>query len=207
MNLQDYRKRKFRTIKAFAMAYGCSPSKAGMLLNGRYHLTLSKEEVVKIAALLGIPFETCVEACNESYAQHMGYKGDTWRHRKRRYKGRFHEELHARWQYVDDLLKGAEQARKSGDWASWHKTYSDFDEGHKEQQSSNGSPQQQWKGSPLNCFTLLDLPMTATPEQIKAAFRAKVKQSADGKGGYKGDMDTLVNAKEVALKYVESRKG
>lgn len=39
----------------------------------------------------------------------------------------------------------------------------------------------------------------ATQEQIKQAFRSKVKAASDGKGGYKGDMDILTKAKERAL--------
>ena len=48
-------------------------------------------------------------------------------------------------------------------------------------------------------YSLLGLSTTDkhTAEEIKAAFRAKVKESATGDGGYHGDMDTLVKAKGV----------
>jgi len=45
----------------------------------------------------------------------------------------------------------------------------------------------------------LGLTNTATPEQVKTAFRNRVKAAADGCGGYRGDMDLLVTAKEKAL--------
>jgi hypothetical protein len=45
----------------------------------------------------------------------------------------------------------------------------------------------------------LGLSSNATPEQVKQTFRNRVKAAADGKGGYRGDMDLLVTAKEKAL--------
>jgi len=50
-------------------------------------------------------------------------------------------------------------------------------------------------------FTVLGLVPSATTQDIKKAFRTKVKAAHDGNGGYKGDMDELVKAKEVALEY------
>lgn len=44
----------------------------------------------------------------------------------------------------------------------------------------------------------------ATEEQIRTAFRTKVKQAADGRGGYKGDMDALTRAKEKALSFLKT---
>ena len=40
-----------------------------------------------------------------------------------------------------------------------------------------------------------------TEAEIKAAFRAKVKQAATGNGNYQGDMDALTRAKERALQF------
>lgn len=56
--------------------------------------------------------------------------------------------------------------------------------------------------SSLDCFNALGLDSNATEQDIKIAFREKVKASADGKGGYAGDMDKLTQAKEQALNYV-----
>ncbi len=53
-------------------------------------------------------------------------------------------------------------------------------------------------------FKVLDLQPGATIQDIKKGFRAKVKTAHDGNGGYKGDMDELVKAKEVALEYAGS---
>lgn len=47
---------------------------------------------------------------------------------------------------------------------------------------------------------LLDLKEVGKKEDIMVAFKAKVKSSATGDGGYKGDMDDLVKAKEALLK-------
>lgn len=46
----------------------------------------------------------------------------------------------------------------------------------------------------------LDVSFLATDQQIKEAFRKKVKELSDGFGGYNGDMDFLVKVKELALR-------
>jgi len=53
----------------------------------------------------------------------------------------------------------------------------------------------------MHAFTLLNLPLEATAEQIQQAFRARVKGAFDGQGGYNEDMDRLVQAKEHALAF------
>lgn len=53
--------------------------------------------------------------------------------------------------------------------------------------------------SRANALAYLGLSLNASRDVILATFRAKVKASADGKGGYTGDMDLLVKAKEKAL--------
>jgi hypothetical protein len=53
----------------------------------------------------------------------------------------------------------------------------------------------------LQAFEVLGLPLEATVEQILQAFRARVKEASDGQGGYRGDMDRLVQAKELALDF------
>jgi hypothetical protein len=50
-----------------------------------------------------------------------------------------------------------------------------------------------------NALAYFNLPYTATRTDIMRAFRAKVKSSTDGKGGYTIDMDLLVKIKEKAL--------
>jgi hypothetical protein len=52
-------------------------------------------------------------------------------------------------------------------------------------------------------FAVLGLTPNATREEVMQAFRQKVKAMADGKGGYTGDMDKLIKAKEQALKCLE----
>lgn len=51
----------------------------------------------------------------------------------------------------------------------------------------------------VDALKFLGLSEGATVDEIKSAFRAKVKAAADGHGGYKGDMDVLTQAKEKAL--------
>lgn len=48
-------------------------------------------------------------------------------------------------------------------------------------------------------LTFLGLTRYATSDEIKSAFRLKVKSASDGRGGYTVDMDQLVTAKEKAL--------
>jgi hypothetical protein len=52
-------------------------------------------------------------------------------------------------------------------------------------------------------FGKLGLTSGASRKDVIRAFREKVKAMADGKGGYIGDMDALVQAKEQALKCLE----
>lgn len=57
-----------------------------------------------------------------------------------------------------------------------------------------------------DAYKTLGLAGSPSAEQVREAFRAKVKAAADGKGGYRGDMDKLRKAKEAALQYAESRR-
>lgn len=50
-----------------------------------------------------------------------------------------------------------------------------------------------------SALTFLGLTISASRQDILKAFRDKVKASSDGKGGYTGDMDLFVKAKEKAL--------
>lgn len=54
-------------------------------------------------------------------------------------------------------------------------------------------------------FKELGIAPTRDIEKIRQAFRMKVKASATGDGGYKGDMDKLTKAKEAALQYAEAK--
>lgn len=49
----------------------------------------------------------------------------------------------------------------------------------------------------------LGISKAETREQVIKAFRDRVKAHADGQGGYVGDMDQLVQAKEYALQHVK----
>jgi Large polyvalent protein associated domain 29 len=66
--------------------------------------------------------------------------------------------------------------------------------------SSNLKTQQRAAlASKYAALAYLGLPSRATEAAIKLAFRNKVRAMADGKGGYIGDMDFLVQVKEKAL--------
>jgi hypothetical protein len=205
MNLQEYRKRKFRYIKDFAAASGYGSSKASGILRGLYHMTLSKDEVRHVASVLGISFVECADACDNTYAELKGYKAyrDDWKKTARTHKG-----IWARWQWEDILLRDTKKAAESGDWTEYRKKYwtdETFARGKGGSwSSSDGSTWSHTSGhttstADQDCFSVLGVPSTATVTQIKAAFRAKVKAASDGKGGFHGDMDKLVQAKEQAL--------
>lgn len=67
--LQDLRKAKFSTIKAFALACGFSTSKASTVLQGRHANAISTDEVRHIAGVLGVSFQEFVAAQSTSYAE------------------------------------------------------------------------------------------------------------------------------------------
>ncbi len=184
MDLQDYRKRKFKTIKAFAEAYGCSASTAGHILQGRHHRTLRQSDVSLLAEVLDVSFDECVDACDNSAYEFIKpfRQFEHWKEQ---------DGLKAHWAYIEELLHNTQKAKDTGDWYQWQRQYQD--------------PIDRLFGPLLaeECFRQLGLSASATPEQIKQAFRNKVKAMADGKGGYRGDMDVLVQAKEKALKLAE----
>lgn len=196
MTLQDYRLRKFKTIKAFAEAYGCGATKASGILNGHYHLTLSRSEVGHLAFVLGIDFVACADACDETYAQLNHYKGDAWKRTAKTYKG-----IWARWAWEEGLLKDTRRASVTNDWAAYREKYIT-----RNSSSANEKPKQSPPRMPETCFSILGIASTATVAQIKSAFVAKVKAASDGRGGFTGDMDKLTLAKEQALAYVGRRK-
>lgn len=204
--LQSLRKAKYKTIKQFAMAYGCSQSKASMILQGRYQTTLTKDEVVQLAALFEVPFDTCIAACNASYAE--------WKEKNNYPPMRESnvDSLKKRWAWEEKLRKDTEEAAKSGDWTHWRFTFGYSSSGAS--WGTSGSSHNHNSGSthfyksttPLqSCYQLLGISQNATEAQIKQAFRQKVKQMHDGNGGYTGDMDELTKAKEQALKQLTAR--
>jgi tRNA C32,U32 (ribose-2'-O)-methylase TrmJ len=86
----------------------------------------------------------------------------------------------------------------------WHQEQQAGQHSYKQQTASFNQP-----GVPSHiqhAFTLLDLNLDATTEQIRQAFRERVKRAADGKGGYRTDMDKLVQAKELALAFQQGQQ-
>ncbi|SRR5579875_1285588 len=191
--LQEYRKRKYWTIKDFAMDYGCGATKASGILRGLYHETLSKDEVKHLANVLGISFVECADACDVTFAELKHLKGDAWKKTARTHRG-----IWARWQYEELLARDGKRAAQSGDWRAFRWKYLPHEE---EKRQTQERPNY----APATCWQILGIPASATPELIKAAFRAKVKAASDGKGGYREDMDRLVQAKEQALAFAGRR--
>lgn len=198
--LQDLRKAKFKTIKLFSLAYGCSTSKASGILHGNYHKTLTKDEVIKLAALFEVPFETCIAACDASYAE--WYCG-TPQH---------NDLLKNRWAWEEEIRQSAEQAAKTNDWSFFR--FSRFSFNYQDETgkywNTTGSSQNYDSGStgwhttitPISsCYALLGVSQNATEAQIKQAFREKVRLAHKGNGDYAGDMDKLTRAKEQALRF------
>ena len=75
MNLQDIKKERGLKNRDIARALNCSPSKAGMILQGRYIHVYHDEEIEQLATLLGITFERCWFAMCESYNALLGTPG------------------------------------------------------------------------------------------------------------------------------------
>lgn len=67
--LQDLRKAKFGTVKAFAQACGFSVSKASTVLQGRHISVITPNEVRHIAGVLGASFQEFTDAQAASYSQ------------------------------------------------------------------------------------------------------------------------------------------
>lgn len=202
LTLQDLRKQsQFATTKALAAAYGCSASKMGMILQGRYHRTITKDEVVQLAALFEVPFESCVSACNASWSELK--KRNKWSE----YDAEF-ESLQKRWEWEETVRKGAEEAAKTNDWSFFTRFSFNYQDETGKHWNSTGSTQNDASGStrwyttitPVSsCYAVLGVSQDATETEIKRAFRAKVKLAHKGNGDYAGDMDKLTKAKEQAL--------
>jgi len=205
--LQDLRKSKYKTIKQFAMAYGCSASKASMILQGRHQMVLSKDDVVKLAALFEVPFESCVKACDASYAE--------FKLKNNQCNGEL-DTLKKRWEWYETLRNGAEQAKQTDDWSFFRFSrfeFHSYDARTGQHWHTSGSTQDNASGdgyihvhtTPVSsCYALLGISQDATEAQIKQAFRDKVK-AAHSDGDFTGDMDKLVQAKEQALAGLKAR--
>lgn len=172
--LQQLRKAKYRTIADFAAAYGCSISTASRILQGRHQHTLTRSQVSRLASLLGVSFKECVEACNQSWVE---FRGWTWEEREHSDP----EYLEERWLRGDQIAE---------EMLAWFKR--------------GGSTPFSFVSSldGIEALRTLGLRYGATEQDIKAAFRAKVKAlAASGYmvEGKKVDMDTLTQAKEKAL--------
>lgn len=187
--LQDLRKRRFRTIKLFAEAYGCGATKASEILRGHYHPGLSKDNVRHLASVLDVGFVECADACDNAFAELKGYRGDAWKRTPRTHKG-----IWERWRWEEEMVRDTMHAAQTGDWTEYRRKYM-----YQQEQQSKQPPPRERQSSALDCYSILGISSGATAEQIKSAFRAKVKAAADGNGGYRGDMHQLVQAKEQAL--------
>jgi hypothetical protein len=186
--LQSLRGRKYPTIKAFAAAYGCSPTKASGILRGLYHMAMSKSMVKHLAEVLGVSFIECADACDNTFAELKGYRGDAWKRTPRTHKG-----IWERWRWEEELARDTMNAARSGDWTEYRRKYTE------QQDQQNKQRPTERPSYALDCYSVLGISSSATATQIKQAFRAKVKAASDGNGGYRGDMHKLVQAKEQAL--------
>lgn len=170
--LQDLRKAKFSTIKAFASAWGYSTSKASYLLRGKYHWTLSKEEVQCLADVFEVSFDEVVEAANGTFEEGREFfPVREWK-------------LKDRWEHQERIYEEVRRWKERGTGRIY----------------TIAMP---WEYDALGS---LGLSRGATEDEIKRAFREKVKAMSDGKGGYVGDMDDLVQAKEKALAYLQGQR-
>jgi transcriptional regulator with XRE-family HTH domain len=176
LTLQDLRKRTFKTIKDFAAACGFSSSKASMLLQGRYHMTLSRDEAQHLSEVLGVTFDACVSAANSSW--------DEWCVKEKRHgPSKDYWDLRTRWAREDQWEEEVRQWKARG-----------------------GTDRIIFALESLEALAPFALPPSATKEDVLKAFREKVKSMADGKGGYTGDMDALVQSKEKALASITNKR-
>ncbi len=70
--MQNIKKQQGLTNAAIGRALGVSASTAGMILQGRHIRTFHDEQITQLAGILGITFERCWYAMQESYEQFMG---------------------------------------------------------------------------------------------------------------------------------------
>lgn len=73
--LQEIKKQRGLTNRAIGYHLNCSPSKAGMIMQGRYIHVYHDEDIDQLAYVLGITFERCWYAMCESYNQFAGTPG------------------------------------------------------------------------------------------------------------------------------------
>lgn len=73
--LQEIKKSRGLTNKSIGQALGVSASVAGMILQGRHINVYRDEQIAKLAQVLGITFERCWMAMQESYNEWRGTPG------------------------------------------------------------------------------------------------------------------------------------
>lgn len=195
MNLQDLRKRRYKTIKAFAEAYGCGSQKASGILRGLYHMTLSKDEVKHLALVLGVDFVECADACDNTYAAFKNYKGDEWKHTPRTHKG-----IWERWRWEEALCFMAKQAAASGDWTEYRKHYLNYG---RRQSSTAGSTV---SSEIVAAFSALQLSTRATIQEVKHARNRLVRHYHPDTGGSHDAFIKFNNAYEIALQYAKANE-
>lgn len=145
-----------------------------MLLQGRYHMTLSRKEVQQFSNVFGVTFDECVSAANGSW--------DEWCLKEKRHgPSKDYWDLRTRWTREDQWEEEVRQWKARG-----------------------GKDRILFALESCPAFVSFGLPPTATKEDVMRAFREKVKAMADGQGGFIGDMDALVQAKEKALAFITS---
>lgn len=65
--LQDIKKERKLTNAVIGKQLGCSASRVGMMLQGRHIHVIEDQEIERLAQILGITFERCWLAMQESY--------------------------------------------------------------------------------------------------------------------------------------------
>lgn len=112
------------------------------------------------------------------------------------------KEQFKRWQ-VEQVRLAQEEAKRQAEEKARRERQQQEEQARRQkerQQRTNSAAQKSGiLATKASALAYLGLSLNASRPAILAAFRAKVKASADGKGGYTGDMDLLVKAKEKSL--------
>jgi plasmid maintenance system antidote protein VapI len=75
--LQDIKKERKLTNAAIGKSLGCCASTAGTIMQGRHIRTMNDKDIERLASVLGITFERCWLAMQESYNVWDGLPLDT----------------------------------------------------------------------------------------------------------------------------------
>lgn len=116
----------------------------------------------------------------------------------------------ALWKVEQERLAREEAARQEAKRQAEEKAERARQQREQEEQARRQREQQQREringqkrtilASKASALAYFGLSVNASRNAVLVAFRSKVKASSDGKGGYVGDMDLLVKAKEMALR-------